>query len=57
MCIRDSINDVLDMTKIESGNMQMLDTSCDLRALLESCCSIVEGQIVDRHMTLSLIHI
>ena len=45
------INDVLDMTKIESGNMQMLDTSFDLRALLESCCSIVEGQIVDRHMT------
>ena len=45
------INDVLDMTKIESGNMQMLDTSFDLRALLESCCSIVEGQIADRHMT------
>ena len=44
-------NDVLDMTKIESGNMQMLDTSFDLRALLDSCCSIVEGQIVDRHMT------
>ena len=39
------------MTKIESGNMQMLDTSFDLRALLDSCCSIVEGQIVDRHMT------
>ena len=34
------INDVLDMTKIESGNMQMLDTSFDLRALLDSCCSI-----------------
>ena len=46
------INDVLDMTKIESGNMQMLDTSFDLRALLDSCCSIVEGQIVDRHMDL-----
>ena len=45
------INDVLDMTKIESGNMQMLDTSFDLRALLDSCCSIVEGQIVNRHMT------
>ena len=39
------------MTKIESGNMQMLDTSFDLRVLLDSCCSIVEGQIVDRHMT------
>ena len=38
------INDVLDMTKIESGNMQMLDTSFDLRALLDSCCSIVEAR-------------
>ena len=45
------VNDVLDMSKIESGNMQMLDTSFDLRALLDSCCSIVEGQVVDRHMT------
>ena len=45
------INDVLDMTKIESGNMQMLATSFDLRVLLDSCCAIVEGQIVDRHMT------
>ena len=45
------VNDVLDMTKFESGNMQMLDTPFELRALLDSCCSIVEGQIVDRHMT------
>ena len=40
------INDVLDMTKIESGNMQMLDTSFDLRALLDSCCSIDRKSVV-----------
>ena len=30
------INDVLDMAKVESGTMQMLDADFDLRALLNS---------------------
>ena len=45
------INDVLDMSKIESGNMQMLSAPFDLRVLLDSCCGIVEGQITERHLT------
>ena len=45
------INDVLDMSKIESGNMQMLNAPFDLRVLLDSCCGIVEGQITERHLT------
>ena len=45
------VNDVLDMSKIESGSMQMLNTPFDLRALLDSCCGIVEGQIAERNMT------
>ena len=45
------VNDVLDMSKIESGSMQLLNNNFDLRALLDSCCSIVEGQIAERHMT------
>ena len=44
------INDVLDMTKIESGNMQMLDTSFDLRALLDSCC--IPGRTLRRKQSL-----
>ncbi len=45
------VNDVLDMSKIESGSMQMLNTPFDLRVLLDSCCGILEGQITERNMT------
>ncbi len=47
------INDVLDMAKVESGTMQMLDADFDLRALLNSCCGIIEGQIGSRDVTLT----
>ena len=47
------INDVLDMAKVESGTMQMLDADFDLRALLNSCCGIIEGQLNDRDVTLT----
>ena len=47
------INDVLDMAKVESGTMQMLDADFDLRALLNSCCGIIEGQIGSRNVTLT----
>ena len=47
------INDVLDMAKVESGTMQMLDADFDLRELLNSCCGIIEGQIGDRDLTLT----
>lgn len=45
------VNDVLDMSKIESGSMQMLNTPFDLRVLLDSCCGILEGQITERNIT------
>ena len=45
------VNDVLDMSKIESGSMPMLNNNFDLRVLLDSCCGIVEGQITERNMT------
>ena len=47
------INDVLDMAKVESGTMQMLDADFDLRELLNSCCGIIEGQLNDRDVTLT----
>ena len=47
------INDVLDMAKVESGTMQMLDADFDLRELLNACCSIIEGQIGDRDLKLT----
>ena len=45
------VNDVLDMSKIESGSMQLLNAPFDLRVLLDSCCSIIEGQIAERNVT------
>ena len=45
------INDVLDMSKVESGTMQMLDNPFDLRVLLDNCCAIVEGQIAEHNLT------
>ncbi len=47
------INDVLDMAKVESGTMQMLDADFDLRVLLNSCCGIIEGQLNGRDVTLT----
>lgn len=45
------INDVLDMSKVESGTLQMLDNPFDLRVLLDNCCAIVEGQIAEHNLT------
>ena len=45
------INDVLDMSKIESGSMKLLNNPFDLRVLLQACCDIIEGQITERKLT------
>ena len=45
------VNDVLDMSKIESGSMKLLNNPFDLRVLLQACCDIVEGQIIERNLT------
>ena len=45
------VNDVLDMSKIESGSMKLLNNPFDLRVLLQACCDIVEGQIIERKLT------
>ena len=44
------VNDVLDMSKIESGSMKLLNNPFDLRVLLQACCDIVEGQIIERKL-------
>ena len=45
------VNDVLDMSKIESGSMKLLNNPFDLRVLLQACCDIVAGQIIERNLT------
>ena len=39
------------MSKIESGSMKLLNNPFDLRVLLQACCDIVEGQIIERKLT------
>ena len=38
------INDVLDMSRIESGKMELESTTFELEPLLARCCTLVEGQ-------------
>jgi signal transduction histidine kinase/ActR/RegA family two-component response regulator len=44
------VNDVLDMSRIESGKTQLLHQPFDLRTCLANCASIVEGQLVGRQV-------
>jgi signal transduction histidine kinase/ActR/RegA family two-component response regulator len=46
------INDVLDMSRIESGKIELTPTSFDLYACLCDCVAVIEGQIVTRDLTL-----
>jgi CheY-like chemotaxis protein len=44
------INDVLDMSAIESGKVVMAHESLDIRILIDKCISIIEGQIASRDL-------
>jgi signal transduction histidine kinase/ActR/RegA family two-component response regulator len=46
------INDVLDMSRIESGKIVMAQESFDLRTCLANCASIIEGQLATRDVKL-----
>lgn len=42
------INDILDMSKLESGKVELLHEPFFLGALLDGCCSIMQGQLAGR---------
>ncbi len=46
------INDVLDMSRIESGKTKANHESFDLRSCMENCVSIISGQLVVRDIEL-----
>ena len=42
------INDVLDMSRIESGKTQITTHPEDIRTICDNCCSIINGQLAER---------
>jgi signal transduction histidine kinase/CheY-like chemotaxis protein len=44
------INDVLDMSHIESGKIELAHASMELDTVLDNCVSIIGGQLVTRHV-------
>lgn len=47
------VNDLLDMSKIESGRLELDETDVDLRGLIAECCKLVEPRL--RTMRLRLV--
>lgn len=47
------VNDVLDMTRIESGKSTLLHEPIDLRMLVDNCDSIISGQMEGRDLRYS----
>lgn len=44
------INDVLDMSRIESGNIGIHCAPFNLKKVLQDCCDIIEGRIAERNI-------
>jgi signal transduction histidine kinase len=44
------VNDVLDMSRIESGKVDIAHEPMDLRTLIDNCYSIISGQIMSREI-------
>jgi signal transduction histidine kinase len=45
------VNDVLDMSRIESGKIKIAHEPMDIRTLIDNCSSIIGGQILSRQLT------
>lgn len=46
------VNDVLDMSRIESGKIQINHEPMDIRSAIANCCSIIDGQLINRDVVL-----
>lgn len=42
------INDVLDMSRLESGKTELNENIFDVREMLDACCSIIQGSLEER---------
>ncbi len=48
------INDVLEMSRIESGKIHLEETACNLSGMLRDLNSIIHGQVQGKHQKLSM---
>jgi signal transduction histidine kinase/ActR/RegA family two-component response regulator len=48
------INDVLEMSRIESGRVDMAQKPLNICTLVDNCNSIIDGQLITRKLTLSV---
>jgi signal transduction histidine kinase len=48
------INDVLEMSRIESGRVEMAKKPMNISTLIDNCASIIEGQLLTRILTLNI---
>ena len=44
------VNDVLDMSRIERGKIEITTTPSDIRTLCDNCASVINGQIEERDL-------
>lgn len=48
----DLINDVLDMSKLDYGDVHLLQESVDLKEVLENCCDMLHEKAVESNITI-----
>ena len=50
--LHDVINDILDLSKIEAGQMELQESSVDVRQAIERCCRVVAARAADKGLKL-----
>ena len=49
------INDVLEMSRIESGKLQLNETPCSVKEIFQNLYAIMQDQVAKKHQTLEII--